>query len=146
MNCSSWGPVVATEVIKRMQEEPGVSARREAQATGHTRETVHRELKSTGLHPYRISILHKLLPADFAKRNEFCQWFKTNIANTSAQLPQFFFSPLRVIGPLFFDQIISTKQYQELLMQLHYWKSMNGMPGSSRMEPRHIPPRRRFLF
>lgn len=43
------------EVVDRAVEEPGVSARRVAQETGHARETVRRELRAAGLYPYRIS-------------------------------------------------------------------------------------------
>lgn len=80
------------EVVDRVVEEPGVSARCVAQETGHARETVRRTLREAGLHPYRITTFQELLPADYEKRNDFCDWFKTTIAADQENLPVIFFS------------------------------------------------------
>lgn len=79
-------------VVERAQEVPRISARRLAREAGFSRETVRRELQAAGLHPYRVSSSHELLAPDFAKRTEFCAWFKNNVADRVENLPIIFFS------------------------------------------------------
>lgn len=53
--------------------------------------TCHNATKKLHLHPYKVSVVQELLPADFGKRREFCTWFNNNLADDNL-LDNTFFS------------------------------------------------------
>ncbi|KAF2366854.1 Protein of unknown function DUF4817 [Trinorchestia longiramus] len=61
-------------VQRAITENPTTSVRRNE--TNLSKFTFHRILKKdTRLHPYKMQIKHELLPCDYARRREFCNWF-----------------------------------------------------------------------
>lgn len=70
------------EIRQRMLHSPNKSIRRLSLETGLSVGSCHKIVRN-GIHmyPYRISVLHELIPTDHAKRIRYCQWFKANVDN-----------------------------------------------------------------
>ncbi|KAF2362282.1 Protein of unknown function DUF4817 [Trinorchestia longiramus] len=61
-------------VQRAIAENPTTSVR--CNETNLSKSTFHRILKKDiCLHPYKMQIKHELLPCDYARRKEFCNWF-----------------------------------------------------------------------
>ncbi|KAF2362035.1 Protein of unknown function DUF4817 [Trinorchestia longiramus] len=61
-------------VQRAITENPTTSVRRNE--TNLSQSTFHRILKKDiRLHPYKMQIKHELLPCDYVRRREFCNWF-----------------------------------------------------------------------
>jgi hypothetical protein len=43
-------------------------------------------------YPYRRQVFHKLIPGDYAKRVNYCRWFKNLIRGNTGVLDQVFFT------------------------------------------------------
>lgn len=79
-------------VRNAMEERPTSSLRRLAQEHDLTVSTVHNVLKrDLNLHPYKLQMFQELLPPDYNKRMQYCQWFNENI-NNNEMLDKTFFS------------------------------------------------------
>jgi hypothetical protein len=66
----------AEEAILYISEEnPGLSTRQLASQVGIYRHVVMRTLREL-LYPYHIQRVQTLIPEDYPKRTEFCQWFQ----------------------------------------------------------------------
>lgn len=59
---------------------------------GLTYGTAHRAVQALGLHPYRIRVVHELLPLDFDRRITFCEWFLNFVKTQPFILNDVFFS------------------------------------------------------
>lgn len=71
---------------------PKISVRRVAQETNLSVGTCHCILKrNLQLHSYKIHVYQELLPIDFERRTQFCQWFLDNHNNDEA-MDNIFFS------------------------------------------------------
>jgi hypothetical protein len=70
-----------------------LSLRRIGQQVGLAHSTVRVALKShLGLKPYKVTVVHQLLPADSEARLHFCEWLSENAINDSQFLPKVFFT------------------------------------------------------
>jgi hypothetical protein len=56
---------------------------------GLTHTAVRKMLK---LYPYRMQVFHKIIPGDYAKRFNYCRWFKNLIRGNIGVLDQVFFT------------------------------------------------------
>jgi hypothetical protein len=80
------------EVRQIINEAPQTSIRRVSQQVDLSYETCRQILKKDlHMHPYKLTAVHELLPPDYEKRVEFCQWFLTNL-NDNNILDKSFFS------------------------------------------------------
>lgn len=67
-----------------MENEPGTSIRHLRQqldtplSLGSTHVLLHKDLN---LYPYRVTMAHELLPIDYPKRLEFCNWILNKLVN-----------------------------------------------------------------
>ena len=69
-------PLKIGQVIRRVEEKPGVSVRHLAQQVGLSRCSTHRILrKDLKLKAYRLSTSQELSKSDCLQRLEFCRWF-----------------------------------------------------------------------
>ena len=69
-------PLNIGQVIRRVEEKPGVSVRHLAQQVGLSRCSTHRILrKDLKLKAYRLSTSQELSRSDCQQRLQFCRWF-----------------------------------------------------------------------
>jgi hypothetical protein len=74
---SSGRPPVSDEIVEdlreRVEETPQISVARLSQQSGVPRSTCHKIIKNRlQLHPYKISVIQELQPADYQSRVEYC--------------------------------------------------------------------------
>ena len=70
---------IVEEVRDLLENSPGMSIRRTANATGISVGSAHKIARSIlNLYPYRIQLVHQLKQADYARRKKFCEWFRDN--------------------------------------------------------------------
>jgi hypothetical protein len=62
-------------ILYILEENPGLSTRQLASQVGIYRYVVMRTLREL-LYPYHIQRVQTLIPADYPKHTEFCQWFQ----------------------------------------------------------------------
>jgi Helix-turn-helix domain (DUF4817) len=67
------------DVLLTVTENPYIGQRPISQQIGVKRCTVQRILKSQKMHPYHIQLLQELIPEDYQRRLEFCQWVQNKI-------------------------------------------------------------------
>jgi hypothetical protein len=63
-------------ILDIAEENPGVSTRQLTSQAGISRDVVMRTLQEQLLYPYHIQRVQALVPEDYPKRTEFCQWFQ----------------------------------------------------------------------
>jgi hypothetical protein len=82
------------ETVRQViEEQPNTSIRHLQQQVDLSYTTCQRILKQDlHLHPYRLQLVHELLPNDRPRRQQFCQWFMENFQNNGAILEKTFFS------------------------------------------------------
>jgi hypothetical protein len=83
---SSGRPPVSDEIVEdlreRVEETPQISVARLSQQSGVPRSTCHKIIKNRlQLHPYKISVIQELQPADYQSRVEYCNWFQNHLNN-----------------------------------------------------------------
>jgi hypothetical protein len=77
-------PEIVADVAARMEQSPKKPLRRLAQKMDLSYGTCHKILKQDfNLHPYKITIVHELLPRDFPARIRYCQWFLNHLNNNN---------------------------------------------------------------
>ena len=96
---------------------------------------VHQILKHIGKQPYKLQLLHDLLPADYKQRVEFDQWFLRN----HEILPNIFWSdesyfPLDGAISRYHCRIWNEEKHMELLTKPLYSKKSYAC-GSDSMHP-----------
>lgn len=62
-------------ILNHFNDDPRTSVRRASNVLNIPRETIRRTLRRDGRHPYHICRVQELLPGDFERRIQFCQWF-----------------------------------------------------------------------
>lgn len=62
------------EILARVEDDPELSTRPLATATGLSRWKVSNVLKSNTFHPYHFTLVQSLEPNDFESRRTFCRW------------------------------------------------------------------------
>lgn len=138
----------------RIVHSPKKSLRRLSAETGVSLGTCHNVVRKTlKFFPYRVTVMHELLPADYQKRIQYCNWFQQHMTDNmlnctyfsdeawfhlsgyvnsqnnrmwSTENPHAYtesplhpikigvwvaISPLRIIGPIFFDNTINSERY-----------------------------------
>jgi hypothetical protein len=81
------------ETVRQVIEEQPNTSIRHLQQVDLSYTTCQRILKQDlHLHPYRLQLVHELLPNDRPRRQQFCQWFMENFHNNGAILEKTFFS------------------------------------------------------
>lgn len=65
---------VEEDILARVEENPGVSTRQLASATGCSRWKVSTVLKDNKFHPYHFTLVQSLEPNDYEARVVFCRW------------------------------------------------------------------------
>ena len=73
------------EILVRVAENPGLSTRRIAAATGVIKSSVGKILQKEGLYPYHFTPVQCLIPQDLPARMQFCRQFK-NMQNADPML------------------------------------------------------------
>jgi len=68
-----------TEINNRLHNSPTKSLRRLSAQSGVSLTSAFKATKQLGLKAYKISVQHQLLPADFARRLDFCNWIRDEI-------------------------------------------------------------------
>lgn len=67
------------DIRDRLQISPQKSLRHLAQQTGLSRSTCHKAVRrELHYHPYKVSVVQQILPADHEKRVNFCRWFNAH--------------------------------------------------------------------
>jgi hypothetical protein len=80
-------------VRQEIVEQPNTSIRHLQQQVDLSYTTCQRILKQDlHLHPYRLQLVHELLPNDRPRRQQFCHWFMESFHNNGAILEKTFFS------------------------------------------------------
>ena len=68
--------------LQKLSAQTGISL-----GSAHT--AVRKMLK---MYPYRMQVFHELIPGDYAKRVNYCRWFKNLIRGNTGVLDQVFFT------------------------------------------------------
>lgn len=93
----SGRPKVRTEeniqvVERQMEDDPHLSLRRLSQRTDLSFSTCQRIVRQDlGLYPYKVQLFQELLPPDYNKRVDYCNWFNETL-NDDETLDRTFFS------------------------------------------------------
>uniref|UniRef100_T1IHB7 HTH psq-type domain-containing protein n=1 Tax=Strigamia maritima TaxID=126957 RepID=T1IHB7_STRMM len=74
------------DVLASVEVEPKLSVRQRAQASGISKNSVCRILKTNKIHPYKTRFVQELLDRDPVNRLQFCRWAAQQIE----QDPQFY--------------------------------------------------------
>uniref|UniRef100_T1II53 DUF4817 domain-containing protein n=1 Tax=Strigamia maritima TaxID=126957 RepID=T1II53_STRMM len=74
------------DVLASVEVEPKLSVRQHAQASGISKNSVCRILKTNKIHPYKTRFVQELLDRDPVNRLQFCRWAAQQIE----QDPQFY--------------------------------------------------------
>lgn len=80
------------EVATLFAEAPRTSLRKAKQVVGVSYGSVQRATKKLKLTPYKLHVVHELLPADPARRLHYCTWYRQFTRNNIARLDTIFFS------------------------------------------------------
>lgn len=82
---------VINTVRNAIEERPTSSIRRLSQEINLKKSTLHNVLKQDiGMHPYKVQMFQELLPPDYDKRIQYCQWFTENLNNNDVLNKTFF--------------------------------------------------------
>jgi transposase len=74
-------------------DNPNVSTRRLAQQVNVSHKTVYRAVRQyLKLFPYKVTVTHELLPADYEKRVYFCEWLGDVVQNDAGFLDTCYFT------------------------------------------------------
>lgn len=73
------------------ENDPSTSIRKVSAALNTSQTSVHRDTRLLKLHPYRVNVVQELLPADYPKRIDFCNWILQFVKDVG-QFDYFFFS------------------------------------------------------
>ncbi|KAJ3663138.1 hypothetical protein Zmor_007447 [Zophobas morio] len=83
---------VTEDIQHRLEQSPNKSIRKLSAQTGLSVGSCHKALhKVLHMHLYKVSVVHELLPPDFERRINYCQWFNNNL-NDDALLDLTFFT------------------------------------------------------
>ncbi|KAJ3661413.1 hypothetical protein Zmor_005808 [Zophobas morio] len=87
-------PPVSEEVVEdlreRMEQSPKKSLSKLSLQSGVPYTTCQKVLKRTlHMHPYKVSSIHELKPADYPRRVAYCEWFQNNMNNRILDLSFF---------------------------------------------------------
>jgi hypothetical protein len=78
------------QIKQSFERSPRKSLRRRGQGNDISKTSCGRAAKKLKLHPYRVSVIHELKPADYNKRVKYCEWFLKFIENDSVLNYTFF--------------------------------------------------------
>ncbi|KAJ3659405.1 hypothetical protein Zmor_011095 [Zophobas morio] len=93
---------VTEDIQHRLEQSPNKSIRKLSAQTGLSVGSCHKALhKVLHMHPYKVSVVHELLPPDFERRINYCQWFNNNL-NDDALLDLTFFTDEACVGLVLF--------------------------------------------
>jgi hypothetical protein len=82
-----------TDINAAMMKSPKKSVRRLSSQSGVSVGSVHKALKrSLKMHPYKIRIVHKLLPGDGVTRLHYCHWFMESVTPDGDELDDWYWS------------------------------------------------------
>lgn len=62
-------------ILRHFSRHPGTSVRRAAAVLGIPRVTIWRTLRADGRHAYHVQKVQNLIPADYPRRLNFCNWY-----------------------------------------------------------------------
>jgi hypothetical protein len=86
-------PGILQDIQTAITRSPHKSLRKWSAQTdislGSAHTVVRKVLK---LYPYRMQVFHELIPGDYAKRVNYCRWFKNLIRGNIVVLHQVFFT------------------------------------------------------
>jgi transposase len=84
---------MVTVIQDEMMNNPRLSLRRLAQQVDVSYKTAYRAVREQlGLHPYRVTVTHQLLPADHQARVHFCEWLGNVLQNDVSFLDNCYFT------------------------------------------------------
>jgi hypothetical protein len=82
-----------TEIYSDVMENPQISTRRLAQQVSVSHTTAYKAMRQQlGLHPYKVSVVHQLLPGDSETRLHFCEWLGDVVENDPHFMDTCFFT------------------------------------------------------
>lgn len=68
-------------ILRHFNTNPGTSVRRAASVLGIPRITIWRTLRADRRHAYHVQKVQNLIPADYPRRLNFCNWYKEQLQN-----------------------------------------------------------------
>lgn len=102
------------QMLRCVEDDPGISTRQLALASGTSHVTAWRVLHEQLLYPYHIQRVQGLSPADYPPRDNFCRWFVGQTAN-----------PLFVSSVLFTDEATFGRDGITNFHNVHVWADRN---------------------
>jgi hypothetical protein len=86
-------PGILQDIQTAITRTPHKSLRKLSAQTGISLGSAHTAVrKMLKFYPYRMQVFHELIPGDYAKRVNYCQWFKNPIRGNTGVLDQVFFT------------------------------------------------------
>ncbi len=79
------------QIKQSFERSPRKGLRHRGQNNGISKTSCGRAAKKSKFHPYRVSVVHELKPADYVKRVKYCEWFLKFIENDSVLLINYTF-------------------------------------------------------
>jgi len=85
-------PRILQDIQTAITRSPHKSLRTLSAQTGISLGSAHTAVsKMLNFYPYRMQVFHELIPGDYAKRVNYCRWFKNLIRGNIVVLDQVFF-------------------------------------------------------
>lgn len=110
------GPVrnarTTERVARYFETNPNTSTRRASLNLDISRITIQRSLRELGMYPYHFTPVQNLFPADYQRRERFCQWYLNLDINISSKI-------------LWTDESTFTRTGVFNYHNSHYWCHMN---------------------
>jgi hypothetical protein len=86
-------PEILQDIQMAITRSPHKSLRKLSAQTGISLGSAHTAVrKMLKFHPYRKQVFQELIPGDYAKRVNYCRWFKNLIRGNTGVLDQVFFT------------------------------------------------------
>jgi hypothetical protein len=86
-------PGILQDIQTAITRSPDKPLRKLSAQTGISLGSAHTAVrKMLKFHPYRMQVLHELIPGNYAKRVNYCRWFKNLIRGNIGVLDQVFFT------------------------------------------------------
>jgi hypothetical protein len=103
-------PGILQDIQTAITRSPHKSLRKLSAQTSILLVSAHTAVrKMLKFYPYRMKVSHKLIPGDYAKRVNYCRWFKNLICENTGVLDQVFFTDEAWFHP---SGYVNSKNYQ----------------------------------
>lgn len=102
-------------VVLSVNSDPKDSIRRRSAYMDLSKSTLQRILQELKFHPYKLRVVQELLPDDYQKRMQFCEWFLVTLASNENFLDELMFTDE---AKFFIDGAVSSSHAR-------YWSLIN---------------------